>query len=189
MERSQNVLAVCGGGLEGGEGEERFISKQPLSLATPTWGKDKQRAAWVGEQTEKCLSGTWKEAIWSEGPWDRAWWQSFAGAGEGNELCRFQSLPCPALSPGTSVSRHCKQTARQSLPGEMTRVFVSLGGFHQSGWTGPWTISLFLTWISDTLARALIKQLLCILWNAGPDDHLNSRVNHFSGFLGKTSRS
>lgn len=53
-------------------------------------------------------------------------------AGEGSELCRFQILPCPALSPGASVPCHRKQTAWESLPGEMTGVFVRVGGFHQS---------------------------------------------------------
>lgn len=52
--------------------------------------------------------------------------KALRGVGEGNELCRFQSLPPhPALSPGTSVSDHCRPAAGVRLPGEMTRVFMS----------------------------------------------------------------
>lgn len=140
------------------EREEKSDSfwNKTLSLITPTWGKGKLRATWVGEQTEKCLFGTWKQAIWSQGPRDKSLRTKLCwgwGAG-GNEQCRFQSFPRPTLSPGASVSCHCKQTAWGRLPGEMTRVIVSWRSFHQSGWVGPWKVSFFLTWISDMLATS-----------------------------------
>lgn len=144
------------------EREEKSDSfwNKTLSLTTPTWGKGKLRATWVGEQTEKCLFGTWKQAIWSQGPRDKSLrtklcWGWGWGSG-GNEQCRFQSFPRPTLSPGASVSCHCKQTAWGRLPGEMTRVFVSWRSFHQSDWVGPWKVS-FLTWISDMLASNFWK--------------------------------
>lgn len=98
---SDGKKPICSCSLRGGrkrEGEEeRFFSKQPLSLAITTWGKDKLRAVWVGEQTEKCLSGTWKQAIWSEGPRDRAWGESFWGWGRAMSCAdskAFPALPC-----------------------------------------------------------------------------------------------
>ena len=102
MERSQHVLAFWGGGgRKRREEEERFFSKQPVACHSHL-GKDKLRAVWVGQQTEKCLSGTWKQAIWSEGPRDGTWGQSLWGWGWWGGQWVGQ---IPKLSPPCPVSR------------------------------------------------------------------------------------
>lgn len=58
-------------GAEGGkvEREEKDSFQNSLYRSPPRLGgRDTPKAIWVGEQTEKGLSGTWEWAIWSSGP-------------------------------------------------------------------------------------------------------------------------
>lgn len=97
-------------------------------------------------------------------------------------------MQIPKPSPPCPVSRRQRvmslQTNSMGQPARRTDRSVCELRFPPIGLGRPRKISLFLTWISDALARALIKQLLCarVLGQGG---HLNSLDNHFSGFLAK----
>lgn len=93
------------------------------------------------------------------------------------------SLPCP-------VSRHQGVTSLQTnstgKPARRNDKGVCEFRRFPPIWLDRAVDHLFLTWISDTLARALIKQLLCILWNAGPDDAFKFTWQSFFWFSWKS---
>lgn len=171
MERSQDVLALWRGrGRKGRGGRSKICFKTASVTCHPHLGEEQPQGSLGGRANRKVSLWHLEASNLIQGPQKQILRTKLCGGGEGNELCKFQSPPCPALSPGASMLCHCKQTAWGSLPGEITRVFVSLGGFYQSYWTRPWVIFLLLTWISG----------------AGPGSHLNSLDNHFSSCLTKT---